>query len=114
MRLARPAAPIGSTLHHDACCRIDVEPLLVLVILPIAIGALAEAAFRDAKRASLAAGAGAIVAVCAAVQALDPEAGWSWLAAALVSPLPAALAIGTVLFWYGRTTARRHRRARGA
>ena len=33
-----------------------VQPLLVLVILPVAIGALAEAAFRDAKRASLAAG----------------------------------------------------------
>jgi cytochrome bd-type quinol oxidase subunit 2 len=91
-----------------------VEPLLVLVVLPVAIGALAEAAFRDAKRASLAAAAGSLVAVCVAVQALDRDASYSWLAAALVSPLPVALAVGTVLFLYGRTTARRHRRHHGA
>jgi cytochrome bd-type quinol oxidase subunit 2 len=90
-----------------------VQPLLVLVILPVAIGALAEATFRDAKRASLAAGVCSAIAVAVVVQALDPDAGWSWLAAVLVWPLPVALAIGTVLFWYGRTT-RRHRPPSGA
>lgn len=91
-----------------------VEPFLVLVILPVAIGALAEAAFRDAKRASLAAGVVSAVAVAIAVQGLAPEPGWSWVAAVLVWPLPVALAIGTVLFWYGRTTAHRPRPPRGA
>ena len=121
----RPAAnPPGAPPRHDrpgipeyASLRTRetaVQPLLVLVILPIAIGALAEAAFRDAKRASLAAGLGSAIAVSVAVQILDADAGWSWLAAVLVSPLPIALAVGTVLFWYGRTTARRHRRPHGA
>jgi len=40
------------------------------------------------------------------VQALDRNESWSWIAALLVSPLPIALAIATVLFWYGRTTKR--------
>ena len=83
-----------------------MEPFLVLVLLPVAIGALAEAAFRDAKRASLTAAVGSALAVIAAVQALDRNESWSWVAAALVSPLPIALAVGTVLFWYGRTTKR--------
>jgi hypothetical protein len=38
---------------------------------------------------------------------LDRNESWSWVAAVLVSPLPIALAVGTVLFWYGRTTARK-------
>lgn len=83
-----------------------MEPLLVLVLLPVAIGAVAELAFRDAKRASLAAAAGTSLGVIAAVQGLDAEPGWSWIAGVLVSPLPIALAIATVLFWYGRTTKR--------
>ncbi|MEO8487842.1 MAG: hypothetical protein ABI585_16065 [Betaproteobacteria bacterium] len=91
-----------------------MEPFVVLILLPVAIGALAEAAFRDARRASLTAGLGAAIAVCAAVQALDRNEGWSWVAALLVSPLPIALAIATVLFWYGRTTARRRTRNHGA
>ncbi len=107
----RPGFPEYASLRTRETA---VQPLLVLVILPIAIGALAEAAFRDAKRASLAAGLGSAIAVSVAVQILDADAGWSWLAAVLVSPLPIALAVGTVLFWYGRTTARRHRRPHGA
>ena len=84
-----------------------MAPLLVLVILPVMIGALAEATFRDAKRASLAAAAGAALAVGVAVQALDRNESWSWIAAVLVSPLPVALAVGTALFWWGRTHSRR-------
>ena len=91
-----------------------MEPFLVLVLLPVAIGALAEAAFRDAKRASLTAAVGSALAVIAAVQALDRNESWSWVAAALVSPLPIALAIGTVLFWYGRTTTRKRPHHDGA
>jgi hypothetical protein len=91
-----------------------VEPFLVLILLPVAIGALAEAVFRDAKRASLVAAVGSAVAVGIAVQALDRNESWSWVAAALVSPLPITFAVATVLFWYGRTTARRRTRRRGA
>jgi hypothetical protein len=88
----------------------SMEPVLVLILLPVAVGALAEAAFRDARNASFAAALAAPLAVVAAVQALDRNEGWSWLAAVLVSPLPIALAIATVLFWYGRTTRRARRR----
>lgn len=91
-----------------------MEPFVVLILLPVAIGALAEAAFRDAKRASLAAALGSALAVGIAVQALDRNESWSWVAAALVSPLPVAFAVGTALFWYGRTTARRRTRRHGA
>ena len=42
-----------------------------------------------------------------AVQALDRNEGWSWIAAVLVSPLSMALAVGTALFWWGRTHPRR-------
>lgn len=86
-----------------------MEPLLVLVILPVLIGASAEAAFRDAKRASLAAAAGTALAIVVVVQALDRNESWSWIAAVLVSPLPIALAVGTALFWWGRTHPRRRR-----
>ena len=92
----------------------DVEPFLVLILLPVAIGVLAEAVFRDAKRASLVAAVGSAVAVGIAVQALDRNESWSWVAAALVSPLPVTFAVATVLFWYGRTTARRRTRRRDA
>ena len=91
-----------------------MEPVLVLILLPVAIGALAEAAFRDAKRASIVAALGATLAVGVAVQALDRNESWSWIAAVLVSPLPIALAVATVLFWYGRTTVRRRTRRHGA
>ena len=83
-----------------------MEPLVVLILLPMAVGALAEAVFRDAKRASLVAAFGAALGVGLAVQLLDRNESWSWVAALLVSPLPIALAIATVLFWYGRTTKR--------
>ena len=91
-----------------------MEPLFVLVILPVLIEALAEAAFRDAKRASLAAATGTALAVVVAVQALDRNESWSWIAAVLVSPLPMSLAVGTALFWWGRTHSRRRRRSHGA
>ena len=119
-RLARtptafPPARFGSRLIDapvPSCC--GVQPLFVLVILPVLIGALAEAAFRDAKRASLVAAAGTALAVVVAVQALDRNEGWSWIAAVLVSPLPMALAVGTALFWWGRTHPRRRRPGHGA
>jgi hypothetical protein len=98
---------IGSTLDAKRANAMPaVEPVLVLVLLPVAVGALAEAVFRDAKRASIAAALGAALGVVLAVQALDRNESWSWIAALLVSPIPVALAIATALFWYGRTTKR--------
>jgi hypothetical protein len=91
-----------------------MEPFVVLILLPVAIGALAEAAFRDARRASLAAAIGSALAVGVALQPLDRHESWSWIAAQLESPLSVAFAIATVLFWYGRTTARRRTRRHGA
>jgi len=46
------------------------------------------------------------VSFTAHMTAFDPGRGW--LAAVLVWPLSVALAIGTVLFWYGRTPTHGH------
>ena len=78
-----------------------MEPLLVLVVLPMLVGIASELAFRDAKKASLAAALGATLAVILCVRALDPNATWGWLAALLVSPIPVAFAVATALFLYG-------------
>lgn len=93
-----------------SACRRHVEPLAVLVLLPILVGAIADAAIRDAKRASFAAAIAAAVAVALVVQTLDRNEGWAWIAAVLVSPLSVALAVATVAFWHGR--GHRHRRPR--
>lgn len=90
-----------------------MEPFAILVLLPVLVGAVAEAAFRDARRASFAAAIGTGLAVVVAVQALDRNESWSWIAAVLVSPLPMALAVGTALFWWGRTHSRRRHRNHG-
>ena len=87
----------------------DVEALLVLVILPVAVGAIAEAALRDARRASFVAAVATVLVLVVAVQALDRNESWSWVAAVLVSPLQIALAVATVAFWHGRDHSRRHR-----
>jgi hypothetical protein len=78
-----------------------MEPLLVLVVLPVFVGIASELAFRDARNASLAAALGAALTVCLCVKLLDPDATWGWLAALLVSPLPIAFAVATALFLYG-------------
>ncbi|HEY5365989.1 MAG TPA: hypothetical protein VIL19_05900 [Casimicrobiaceae bacterium] len=86
-----------------------MQPLLILVVLPILVGTGAELAFRDAKNASLAAAIGAIVVTCLAVVALDPRGTWTWLAGLLVSLLPVSIAVAAALFWYGRTPTPRRR-----
>jgi hypothetical protein len=79
-----------------------VEPFLVLVALPAALGALAELWLRDAKRASFVAGLAALAALLLCVQLREPGAGWHWVAALLASPLPIAVAVGTAMLLYGR------------
>ena len=91
-----------------------MEPLLVLVVLPMLIGIVSEFAFRDARNASLAAALGTTAVVCLSVQVLDANATWTWLAALLVSPLPIACAVATVLFLYGHLQARPRNKRNGA
>jgi hypothetical protein len=91
-----------------------MEPLLILVVLPIAIGIVAELALRDARNASLAAALLTLLAVCGGAQVLASNSGWTWFAALLVAPLPIALAVGTVLLIYGHSQPRRWQGRSGA
>ena len=91
-----------------------MKPLVILMVLPVVIGYASEMYFRDAKKASLAAALGSALAVFFGVIALDPAATWNWVAALLVSPLPIAFGVVTVLFCYGRLQMRRRGHGRGA
>ncbi len=88
-----------------------MEPLLILVVLPVVIGAMSWMLFRDTTKASCAATAGSMLGIYLCLNALDREGSWSWLAALLVSPLPIAFALATVQFCYGRSQVR-HRDSR--
>src|SRR5262245_30436437 len=91
-----------------------MEPLLVLVVLPVVIGILAEWAFRDTRHASVAATLGVALFVYGCLQFLDPGGTWNGLAAFLVLPLPIAFALAAVIVCYGRSQARRRPRRNGA
>jgi Na+-driven multidrug efflux pump len=91
-----------------------VEPLAVLVVLPIAIGIVSELVFRDTAHASLAAAIGTTVVVFVLLRLLAPAGLWNWLAVLLISPLAIASALAAVLILYGRTQARRRRRRHDA
>ena len=86
-----------------------MRPLLILLVLPVVIGFASEMIFRDTRRASLVAALGSMLAVFLGVFVLDPAAAWNWVAALLVSPLPIAFGVVTVLFCYGRLQMRRGR-----
>jgi hypothetical protein len=91
-----------------------MKPLLLLLVLPVLIGFASEMVFRDARNASLAAALGSGIVVVLGVVVLDPAGTWNWIAALLVSPLPMAFAVVTVLFCYGRLQMRRPDHERGA
>lgn len=91
-----------------------MKALVFLLVLPVLIGFVSEMVFRDAKRASFAAAVGSALAVFLGVIVLDPAGTWSWIAALLVSPLPIALGVVTVLYCYGRLQMRRPRHHHGA
>jgi hypothetical protein len=84
-----------------------VEPLIVLVLLPVLIGVGAEVLFRDTLRASLAAALLAPVLVYVCITTLDPTGTWNWLASLLFAPLAMALALGAVMACFGRIHARK-------
>jgi len=85
----------------------DMKALVLLLLLPVLIGFVSEMIFRDARRASFAAALGSALAVFLGVIVLDPAGTWNWIAALLVSPLPIALGVVTVLYCYGRLQMRK-------
>jgi hypothetical protein len=82
-----------------------VEPLVILVLLPIAIGVVAERFCPDTTTAALAAAIGTALLVYVSLRVLAPEGTWNGLAALLVSPLPVAFALGAVVICCGRSRA---------
>jgi hypothetical protein len=92
-----------------------LEPLAVLVVMPVLVGLAAELVFRDTTRASLVAALLSSVAVYACLATLDPGGTWNWLATFLVSPLAIAFSLATVLTCFGHLDGRRsHRKRRDA
>ena len=78
-----------------------MEPLIILVVLPVLIGVTAELIFRDTKRASLAAALGCAMVVFLCLTYLDPVGTLSWLAALLVAPFALALSLAAVFVTFG-------------
>jgi hypothetical protein len=91
-----------------------MKPLLILIFLPVLIGIVANTLFRAIRSATFAATIGAPIVVYVCFKALDPDGTWSWLAALLVSPLVIALALVTVLLWFGRSRVRKRGSWNGA
>jgi protein-S-isoprenylcysteine O-methyltransferase Ste14 len=87
-------------------------PLLVLVVMPVAVGVAAALSLRDTRRASLAAALVSTVILYACLSTLNPSGEWTLLATFLVSPLTLAFALAAVLVTVGhRETPRRAHRA---
>jgi hypothetical protein len=91
-----------------------MKPLLILVLLPVLIGVVANTLFRAIRSATFAATIGTPIVVYFCFKALDPDGTWSWLAALLVSPLVIAMALVTVLLWFGRSRVRKRSSWNGA
>ena len=91
-----------------------MEPLAVLIVLPIAIGIVSELVFRDTTHATLAATLGTTIALVVCMHLLAPAEMWTWFAVLLVSPLAIAAALATVLTLYGRSQAYRRRKRHDA
>jgi hypothetical protein len=91
-----------------------MKPLLILILLPVFIGIVANTLFHAIRSATFAATIGAPIVVYLCFRALDSDGTWSWLAALLVAPLVISMAIVTVLVWFGRHRPRRRRADNGA
>lgn len=89
-----------------------MQPLAVLIVMPVVVGVAAELLFRDRSRASLAAAVVSSLSVYACLRLLDPDGTWNWLATFLVAPLAIALSLATVLTCCGYFEG--HRRKRSA
>jgi hypothetical protein len=89
-----------------------MEPLVILVLLPIAIGIVSERFCPDTTTAALAAAIATALLVYVSLRVLAPDGTWNGLAALLVSPLPIALALGAVVICCGRSHAPRDKHDR--
>jgi hypothetical protein len=84
-----------------------MEPLVVLFVLPVLIGAASVAVFHDTTRASCVATFAAPLVVFCCLRSLDPDGEWNWLATLLVTPLTIAFALAAVMLLYGRSQVRK-------
>jgi len=91
-----------------------VEPLVVLILLPVLIGVGAQMFCRDTVRASAVATIVSPTVVYFCLTTLDPGGTWNWLATLLVSPLAIALALAAVMACFGRAQVRKRPRRNGA
>jgi hypothetical protein len=91
-----------------------MQPLAVLIVLPVLIGVASVALFRDTTRASCAATFLSPLVVYVCLRALDPDGTWNWLATLLVAPLAIALALAAVMFCVGRPQPRKRPHRNGA
>jgi CHASE2 domain-containing sensor protein len=91
-----------------------MEPVTVLIVLPVVFGVAAELMFRDTTRASLAAAILSSLSVYACLALLDPGGTWNGLATFLVSPLAIAFSLATVLTTFGHLEGRRRHHKRHA
>ena len=91
-----------------------MEPLLILFLVPLAVGVAAVCVFHDARHASIAATLGCALVIYVSLQWLDPGGTYTGLAAFLVLPLPLALALGAVIIGHGRSQSRRRHHHRDA
>jgi hypothetical protein len=91
-----------------------MEPLVVLIVLPVLIGIASVALFRDTTRASCAATFLSPLIVYASLRSLDPDGTWNWLATLLVAPLAIALALAAVMVCFGRSQVRKRAPRNGA
>lgn len=85
-----------------------MKPLLILVVLPLAIGFVAEHFARHTRAAAVAATLVSSATVFAALMLLDPTGTWNWLATLLVLPLPISLSLAAVQLAHGRAGSRKH------
>lgn len=112
----RGKAPVfhaGGLDHAPDHCAQAVEPLFVLILLPVLIGVAAETYFRDTLRASAVATVLAPTVVYFCLTTLDPGGTWNWLATLLFSPLAIALALAAVMVCFGRGQVRKRPRRNG-
>lgn len=86
-----------------------MQPLLVLIVMPLVVGVLAAVTFRDTRRASLAAALVSTVILYACLSTLNPSGEWTVLATLLVLPLTLAFTLLAVLLMFGQSPP--HRRA---
>ena len=84
-----------------------MQPLAVLIVLPVLVGLACALAMRDTLRASSTAALASPLAVFACLQLLAPEAGWNWLGTIMVAPFATGFAVVAVLSYHGRSPERK-------